>query len=135
MRLKEKRHRAYELRRVWIPKPDGRLRPLGILVLEDKIVQRRVAKILSVIYKQDFLGVSYGFREGRSAHDALKALELSIMRDGVNYLIHEDIRGYFDHVDHRWLMWMIRERIVDRMMLRLIGKWLRVGVLEEGEGT
>jgi RNA-directed DNA polymerase len=132
-RLKEKRYRAYDLRRAWIPKPDGRRRPLGILVLEDKIVQRGVAKILGAIYEQDFLEVSYGFREGLSGHDALKALELSIMRGGVNYLIDVDIKGYFDHVDHKWLMRMIRERIVDRTILRLIGKWLRVGVLEEGK--
>jgi group II intron reverse transcriptase/maturase len=132
-RLKEKRYRADDLRRVWIPKPDGRQRPLGIPVLEDKIVQRGVAKILSAIYEQDFLEVSYGFREGLSGHDALKALELSIMRDGVNYLIDVDIRGYFDQVDHKWLMRMLEERVVDRTILRLIGKWLRAGVLEEGE--
>jgi group II intron reverse transcriptase/maturase len=132
-RLKEKRYRAYDIRRAWIPKPDGRLRPLGILVLEDKIVQRGVAKILSAIYEQDFLDVSYGFREGLNGHDALKALELSIMRSGINYLVDVDIKGYFDHVDHKWLIRMIRERIVDRTILRLIGKWLRAGVLEEGK--
>lgn len=132
-RLKEKRYRAYDIRRAWIPKPDGKQRPLGIPVLEDKIVQRGVAKILSAIYEQDFLDVSYGFREGLSGHDALKALELSIMSDGVEYLIDVDIKGYFDHVDHKWLMRMIRERVVDRTILRLIGKWLRAGVLEEGK--
>jgi group II intron reverse transcriptase/maturase len=132
-RLREKRYRANDIRRVWIPKPDGRERPLGIPVLEDKIVQRGVAKILSAIYEQDFLEVSYGFREGLSGHDALRALELSIMRDGVNYLIDVDVKGYFDHVDHKWLIRMIRERIVDRTILRLIGKWLRAGVLEEGK--
>jgi group II intron reverse transcriptase/maturase len=132
-RLKEKRYRAYDIRRAWIPKPDGRSRPLGVLVLEDKIVQKGVAKILGAIYEQDFLDVSYGFREGLSGHDALKALELSTMRKGINYLIDVDIKGYFDHVDHRWLIRMIRERIVDRTILRLIGKWLRASVLEEGE--
>jgi len=132
-RLKEKRYRAYDIRRVWIPKPDGRQRPLGIPVLEDKIVQRGVAKILSAIYEQDFLEGSYGFREGWSGHDALKALELSIMRNGINYLIDVDIKGYFDHVDHKWLIRMIRERVVDRTILRLVGKWLRAGVLEEGK--
>jgi group II intron reverse transcriptase/maturase len=132
-RLKEKRYRAYDIRRVWIPKPDGRVRPLGIPVLEDKIVQRGVAKILSAIYEQDFLEVSYGFREGLNGHEALKALELSIMRSGINYLVDVDIKGYFDHMDHKWLIRMIRERIVDRTILRLIGKWLRAGVLEEGK--
>ena len=134
-RLKDKRYRAYDLRRAWIPKPDGRERPLGIPVLEDKIVQRGVAKILSAIYEQDFLEVSYGFREGLSGHDALKALELRLMRDGVNYLIDVDIKEYFDQVDHKWLMRMLEERVVDRTILRLIGKWLRAGVLEEGERT
>ena len=132
-RLKQKRYRACDIRRVWIPKPDGRVRPLGIPVLEDKIVQRGVAKILSAIYEQDFLDVSYGFREGLNGHDALKSLELSIMRSGINYLVDVDIKRYFDHMDHKWLIRMIRERIVDRTILRLIGKWLRAGVLEEGK--
>jgi retron-type reverse transcriptase len=99
-RLQEKRYRACDIRRVWIPKPDGRQRPLGIPVLEDRIVQRGVTRILSAIYEQDFLDVSYGFRAGKSGHDALKALELSIMQSGVNYLIDVDIKGYFDHVAH-----------------------------------
>jgi len=132
-RLRENRYRASDIRRVWIPKPDGRQRPLGIPILEDRIIQKGVAKILNAIYEQDFLDVSYGFRQGKSGHDALKALELSIMKGGVNYLIDVDIKGYFDHVDHKWLMRMLKERIVDRTILRLIGKWLRAGVLEEGE--
>ena len=132
-RLREKRYRANDIRRVWIPKPDVRQRPLGIPVLEDRIVQRGVAKILSAIYEQDFLEVSYGFREGKSGHDALKTLELSIMKGGASYLLDVDIKGYFDHVDHKWLMRMMKERIVDRTILRLIGKWLKAGVMEEGE--
>jgi len=132
-RLKGKRYRAVDIRRAWIPKPEGGQRPIGILVLEDKIVQRGVAKILSAIYDQDFLDVSYGFREGLSGHDALKALELKIMKGGVKYLLDIDIRGYFDSIDHGWLLKMLRERIADRTILRLIGKWLRVGVLEEGK--
>jgi RNA-directed DNA polymerase len=132
-RLKQKHYRAVDIRRAWIPKPDGGQRPIGILVLEDKVVQRGVAKILSAIYEQDFLEVSYGFREGLSGHDALKALELNIMKGEVNYLLDIDIRRYFDSIDHGWLMKMLRKRIADRTILRLIGKWLRVGVLEEGK--
>ena len=132
-RLKEKRYRAYDIRRAWIPNPDGKQRPLGIPVLEEKAVQRGVAKILCAIYEQDFLGVSYGFQEGLSGHDALKALELSIMRNGINYLIDVDFKGYFDHVDHKCLIRMMRERVVDRTILRLMGKWLRAGILEEGK--
>lgn len=131
-RLKSKRYRAVDIRRVWIPKPEGGQRPLGILVLEDKIVQRGVVKILSAIYEQDFLDVSYGFRENRNGHDALKAIELAIIKGGVNYLLDVDIRGCFDSIDHKWLMRVLGERIVDRTILRLIGKWLKVGVLEEG---
>ena len=134
-RLKSGKYKAVDIRRVWIPKPEGGQRPLGILVLEDKIVQRGVVKILSAIYEQDFLDTSYGFREKRSGHDALKAVELSIMKGGVNYLLDMDIRGYYDHIDRRWLMEMLKERIADRTILRLIGKWLKVGVLEEGKRT
>ena len=134
-RLKSKGYRAVDIRRVWVPKPEGGQRPLGILVLEDKIVERGVVKILSAIYEQDFLDVSYGFRENRNGHDALRAIELAIIKGGVNYLLDVDIKGYFDSIDHEWLMRMLKERIVDRTILRLIGKWLKVGVLEEGKRT
>ncbi len=134
-RLKTNRYKATDIRRVRIPKPDGGERPLGILALEDKIVQRAVAKILEAIYEQDFLEASYGFRARRNCHDALKAVELAIMKGGVNYLLDVDIKGYFDTINHTWLMRMLRERIADRSILRVIGKWLRVGILEEGKRT
>ena len=131
-RLKTNRYQATDIRRVCIPKPEGGERPLGILALEDKIVQKAVAKIFDAIYEQDFLDDSYGFRAKRNCHDALKAVELGIMKRGVNYLLDVDIKGYFDTINHTWLMKMLRERIADRTILRLIGKWLRVGILEEG---
>lgn len=134
-RLKSGEYKAVDIRRVWIPKPDGGQRPLGILALEDKIVQRGVVRILSAIYEQDFLDSSYGFRANRNGHGALKAIELSIMKGGVNYLLDVDIKGYFDHINHGMLMSMLGERIADRTILRLIGKWLKVGVLEEGNRT
>ncbi|MBI5186590.1 MAG: group II intron reverse transcriptase/maturase [Nitrospinae bacterium] len=134
-RLKSKKYRATDIRRVKIPKPDGGERPLGIPALEDKIVQRGVAKILSAIYEEDFLGVSYGFRPKRNGHDALRAVELSVIKGGINHLLDVDIRGFFDNLDHSWLMRMLGERIKDRTILRLIGKWLKAGVLEEGKRT
>lgn len=134
-RMKSNRYRAQDIRRAWIPKPDGGRRPLGILILEDKIVQRGVARILGAVYEQDFLDVSFGFRPNRNAHDALRSLELIIMKGGVEHLLDVDIKGYFDHIDHGWLMKMLEERIADRSILRLIGKWLKVGVLEEGRIT
>ncbi|MDR4497103.1 MAG: group II intron reverse transcriptase/maturase [Candidatus Scalindua sp.] len=132
-RLKNKSYKAIDIRRVLIPKPEGGERALGILVLEDKIVQKAVAKILNAIYEQDFLEVSYGFRLNKNCHDALKALELAVIKGGINYILDIDIRGYFDNMNHKWLMRMLRERIVDQTVLRLIGKWLRVGIVAEGK--
>lgn len=134
-RLKRKQYKATDIRRVRIPKPEGGQRPLGIPVLEDKIVQRGAAKILSALYEQYFLDSSYGFRPNRNGHDALRAIELSIIKGGVNYLLDVDIKAFFDTMDHKWLMRMLEERIKDRTILRLIGKWLRAGVLEEGKRT
>lgn len=126
-------YRAKPSRRVWIPKSDGRQRPLGVASLEDKLVQQAVLWVLQSIYEQDFLGFSYGFRSGRSQHDALDALSVAITSKRVNWILDADIEGFFDAIDHQWLVKFLEHRIGDRRMLRLIRKWLRAGVSEEGE--
>jgi RNA-directed DNA polymerase len=123
-------YRALPSRRRMIPKPDGRERPLGIASIEDKIVQRAVVELLNVIYEEDFLGFSYGFRPGRSQHDALDALWVAISNTPVNWIVDADIRSFFDTVNHEWLIRFVEHRIADRRILRLIRKWLTVGVLE-----
>ena len=122
-------------RRRWIPKPDGRQRPLGIAALEDKIVQRAVQAALNAIYEEDFLGFSYGFRPGRGQHDALDALSVGIGSRKVNWIVDIDIRSFFDTVSHEWLIRFLEHRIGDRRILRLIQKWLKAGVLEDGTMT
>jgi group II intron reverse transcriptase/maturase len=125
-------YRALPSRRKYIAKPDGRQRPLGIAALEDKIVQRALVEVLNAIYEEDFLGFSYGFRPGRSQHDALDALATGITRTKVNWILDADLRSFFDSVSHEWLVRFMEHRIGDPRVIRLIRKWLKAGVMEEG---
>jgi len=126
-------YRALPSKRAYILKQDGRQRPLGIASLEDKIVQHAVGTVLNQIYEEDFLGFSYGFRPGCSAHDALDALSVGIMRKKVNWVLDADIRDCFGSFSHEWIVKFLQHRIGDRRILRLIKKWLRAGVLEDGK--
>jgi len=132
-RLKRGAYRAKPARRAYISKEDGRQRPLGVPVLEDKVVERATVEVLNAIYEVDFLGFSYGYRTGRSAHQALDALATALMTRRVNWVLDCDLRSFFDTLVHSWLVQFIEHRIADRRVVRLIQKWLSAGVLEDGK--
>lgn len=132
-RLQRGAYRARPVRRVYIAKDGGGQRPLGVTALEDKLVQRAAVEVLNAIYETDFLGFSYGFRPGRSQHNCLDALYVGLLTRPVNWVLDVDIRGFFDSIDHGWLVKFIEHRIADRRVVRLIQKWLNAGVLEDGK--
>jgi group II intron reverse transcriptase/maturase len=134
-RLKRGAYKPRPVRRTYIAKPDGGKRPLGVPTLEDKLVQTATSEVLNAVYEQDFLGFSYGFRRGVGTHDALDALSVALEKRKVNWVLDADIRGFFDAIDHEWLIRFLEHRIGDQRVIRHVRKWLKAGVLEDGEVT
>jgi len=134
-RIHKGSYRARPAKRSYIPKADGSKRPLSIWCLEDKIVQQAAVTVLEVIYEEDFVGFSYGFRPGRGQHDALDALHVGILRRQVNWVLDADIQGFFDSMAHSWIIRFLEHRIADKRILRLVAKWLKVGIVEDGRVT
>ena len=133
IRLKRGAYKALPVKRVYIPKADGRQRPIGVTTIEDKIVQRAMTTVLNAVYEVDFKGFSYGFRPGRGAHNALDALTVGLLKRKVDWVLDSDICGFFDAINHKWLIKFIEHRIGDQRIIRHIKKWLNTGVLEEGK--